>query len=154
MTTPTETPRILVVANRTASTALLLDEITRQSRKGAHITVLIPPDHHDDWTPEVARRICGRAAGRDVATLDCGADALDTIHTAVGDHAFDAIVVSTAPEHLSRWVHHDLPHRIQHLGLPVTVIPPEPGAVVPDDVKSGLGDDWYYMAAPLAGRLG
>jgi hypothetical protein len=47
-----------------------------------------------------------------------------------------------------------VPHRIQHVGLPVTVIPPEPGVVVPDDVKSGLGDDWYYMAAPLAGRVG
>jgi hypothetical protein len=120
MTTPTETTRTLVVANRTASTPLLLDEITRESRKGARITVLVPPDHHDEWTPEVAQRMCGRAAGRDVATLDCGADAL----------------------------------RIQHLGLPVTVVPPEPGAAVPDHVKTGLGDDWYYMAAQPAGRLG
>jgi hypothetical protein len=84
MTTPVGTAQVLVIANRTASTPLLLDEIASQSREGARFTVLIPTRHHDDWTAEVAQLVCGRAAGRDVATLGCGPDALDTIHAAVG----------------------------------------------------------------------
>ena len=49
------------------------------------------------------------AAGSEVGVLDCGADALDTIHGAVDAGQFDEIIVCTVPEHLARWVHHDLP---------------------------------------------
>ena len=55
---------------------------------------------------------------------------------------FDEIIVCTQPEHLARWVHHDLPHRIEHLGLPVYVIPPDQD--VPDDIKEGLPTGWHY----------
>ena len=45
-------------------------------------------------------------------------DPLDTVHRAVSDGEFDELIVCTTPAHLARWVHHDLPHRLQHLGLP------------------------------------
>ena len=49
-------PRILVIANRTASTPMMLDRIAERARAGASFTLLIPPDHghHDDWSREVA----------------------------------------------------------------------------------------------------
>jgi hypothetical protein len=32
---------------------------------------------------------------------------------------FDEVIVSTLPEHVSRWLGRDLPHRIEQLGVPV-----------------------------------
>src|SRR4051794_10486638 len=133
-------PRILVIANRTASTPTLLDEVAERARAGATVTLLIPPDHggHEDWSQEVALKLVGRAAGGDVASLDSGDDPLDTVHRAVSDGEFDELIVCTAPAHLARWVHHDLPHRLQDLGLPVVVIPPDAEVPLPDHVRAAM----------------
>ena len=134
---PTAESRILVIANRTASTPVMLDVIAERARGGARFTLLVPPEHghHDDWTQEVALERVGQAAGGDVASLDGGDDPLDSVHRAVSDGEFDELIVCTAPTHLERWVHHDLPHRLQHLGLPVVVIPPEHDAPIPTHVS-------------------
>jgi hypothetical protein len=136
--------RILVVANRTASTPALLAEVGARAHAGASVTVLIPPEKADnpDWTEEEAARLVGDAANQQVECLDAGDDALDTIHDAVGADEFDAIIVCAKPAHLARWVHHDLPHRLEHLGLPVCVIPPDDD--VPDDIREGLPSGWKY----------
>lgn len=152
MAAPAQTVRILVIANRTASTPRLLDEVKRRARDGADFMLLVPPEkgthHAPDWTPAVAEELLARAAGRDVVTLACGPDALDTIHRTVAGGGCDEIIVSTVPEHLARWVHHDLPHRIEHLGLPVVVIPHEPDAPLDDDLAQGLPTGWDYPPIP------
>jgi hypothetical protein len=142
--------RVLVVANRTASTPALLAEVGARARAGASVTVLIPPEKadHPDWSDEEAARLVGQAADQEVARLDAGRDALDTIHAAVGADEFDELIVCTKPEHLARWVHHDLPHRLEHLGLPVDVIAEEED--VPDDIREGLPSGWKY---PQVGPL-
>jgi hypothetical protein len=73
-------PRILVIANRTASTPIMLDMIAERAEGGASFTLLIPPDHghQDDWSQELALELVGRATGGDVASLDSGNDPLDT----------------------------------------------------------------------------
>jgi hypothetical protein len=146
-------PRILVIANRTASTPVMLDTIGERARAGASFTLLIPPEsgHHDDWSQDVAVELVGRAAGGDVASLDAGADPLDTVHRAVSDGEFDELIVCTAPAHLARWVHHDLPHRLQHLGLPVLVIPPEHDAPIPDDVRDAMPETARIGTLPGGG---
>jgi hypothetical protein len=137
--------RVLVVANRTASTPALLAEVGARARTGASFSVLIPPEKadHPDWTDDEATRLLGHAAGQDVDCLEAGADALDTIHDAVGEGDFDEIIVCTPHHHLAEWVHHDLPHRLEHLGLPVCVIAPEEEDV-PDDIREGLPTGWHY----------
>jgi hypothetical protein len=134
-----EEPRILVIANRTASTPRLLHEIGERAGAGATFTLLIPPDHgdHSDWSQEAALELVGRAAGADVASLASGDDPLDTVHRAVSDGEFDELIVCTTPTHLARWVHHDLPHRLQHLGLPVMVIAPDEHPI-PDHVSRAM----------------
>jgi hypothetical protein len=145
---PTATTRILVVANRTASTPILLDEVTRRAGTGASFTLLIPPEkaahEGDDWSLEEARELLERASGEPVKHMDCGPDAFDSIHRAVDAGAFDEIILSTPPEHLSRLIHHDLRHRLEHLELPVCVIPPEPDAPLPDHLRADMPDNWSY----------
>jgi hypothetical protein len=156
MTSPTQTARILVVANRTASTPALLDEVGRRARDGASFTLLIPSekgaDHALDWTPQIAEQLLTQAGCDSVRMLACGPDAMDTIHGAVAGGDCDEIIVSTVPEHLARWLHHDLPHRIEHLGMPVVVIPPEADAPLDDALAEGLPTGWTYP--PLPGPSG
>ena len=124
------TRRTLVVANRTASTPALLAELGRRAGEGSRFALLVPPERGrdvHDWTPDEAKRLVERACRGDVERVECGEDAGATIRRLVEERHYDDIVVSTAPEHHARWLHHDLPHRIQHLGVRVTVIPPEPG---------------------------
>jgi hypothetical protein len=120
----------LVMANLTASTPKLLEEITRRDLAGSSRFLLLIPaaPHltHPDWTPEVALRLLKRAAPHaQVENLDAGADAMATLERAIQEREVDEIIVSTAPEHLGDWLRRDLPHRVMKLGLPVTVIPPE-----------------------------
>ncbi len=36
--------------------------------------------------------------------------------------SFDEIILATAPHDIEAWLHIDLPHRVAHLGLPVTTV--------------------------------
>ena len=138
--------RILVVANRTASTPHLLEEVRRRAREGAGFTLVIPPQKSsagaDDWSSADALELLERAAGAPVTQLDAGSDALAAVREAVEAGSCDEIILSTPPEHLSHWVHHDLRHRLEHLGMPVLVIPPEPDAPLPDHLRDGLPNGW------------
>ena len=136
--------RVLVVANRTASTPALLAEVGAQARPGASFTVLIPAEDadHPDWTDEEATRLLGGAADQEVTCLDAGSRRARHHPRRRRAKEFDEIIVCTKPEHLARWVHHDLPHRLEHLGLPVCVIPPDED--VPDDIREGLPTGWKY----------
>jgi hypothetical protein len=126
-----ETPprRLLVVANLTESAPQLLDEVTRRARDGSQISLMIPPERHPDapdWTPEEACRLVRRAADDQPVTLvDSGDDAAATIGTLAERGEFDEILLSTPPEHHEHWHRHTLPKRLQALGIPVTVIPPD-----------------------------
>jgi hypothetical protein len=86
-----------------------------------------------------------------VASLDSGDDPLDAVHHAVSDGEFDELIVCTAPSHLARWVHHDLPHRLEHLGLPVLVIPPEHDAPIPDPVRDAMPNTAHIPPLPGGG---
>ena len=63
-----ETPhRTLVVANRTAATPLLIEEVRRRARERPTSFALLVPDvasrKHADWTLEVGTERLARAAG-------------------------------------------------------------------------------------------
>ena len=60
-----------------------------------------------------------------------------TPSAAVTGRNIDEIIVCTTRRSTSRTGSiHDLPHRLEHLGLPVCVIPPDED--VPDDIREGL----------------
>jgi hypothetical protein len=133
--------RTLVVANRTASTPVLLAEVKRRAAGGATFALLIPAERgeHVDWTPDDACRLLGEACGSEIERVDAGEDAGATIRDLIEEGRYAEILVSTAPEHHVRWRHHDLPHKVQHFGVPVMVIPPEPNSWAPIE---GFPPEW------------
>ena len=143
--------RLLIVANRTESAPHLLEEVERRARAGCDLALMVPPEHHPDapdWTPEDAKALVERAAnGRPVVLVDCGGDAAATVGEIVHERRCDAILLSTPPEHHQLWHRHGLPDKIQELGVPVTVIPPDPTGWSYDH---GFPDEWVRTeAGPL-----
>ena len=121
--------RVLVVANRTAATPDLLEEVRRRARERPSAFVLLIPDASGgsgDWTLELALPLLERAAGGPVTGLAAeGEDPLEAIRRTVEDHDIDEIVISTLPKRVSKWLKRDLPHQAERLGLPVTVVTPD-----------------------------
>jgi hypothetical protein len=142
------TPRILIVANRTASTPALLGEVQRRAKEGARFALLIPPVHPDDptdWSADDACALLERAGAGAVERVDGGDDAALKIHDLVHAREYDGVILSTVGHHLDRWRHHDLPHRLKDLEVPVTLIPPEPGGWGP---VQGFPDEWVPSSSP------
>jgi hypothetical protein len=126
--------RTLVVANRTACTPVLLQEVERRAgSRPTAFTVLIPPAssrRSPDWTAGEALKALRRAAcgpngvlAPSVEAVDCGADALESVRAALAGGGFHDVVVCTRP---TRWPRPDLARRIEGLGFPTLVIA-EPG---------------------------
>jgi hypothetical protein len=123
-----EVRRVLIVANRTAATPTLLDHIKGLARERPSAFSLLIPDapqsEHTDWTMELAVPLLERAAGGPVGALTGQEDPFEAIRRAVTEGDFDEIVISTLPRRVSKWLRRDLPHRVELLGLPVTVVTP------------------------------
>jgi len=130
MTMEASTPRrILIVAHRTAATPALIEEVRKRSSAGAcRFALLVPrpfwdPDTEESAiTLELAIPLLDEAAGNHVEGLIGDTDPFVAVSGAVANGEFDEVIISTLPTRVSRWLHLDLPARVQRLGLPVTVI--------------------------------
>jgi uncharacterized membrane-anchored protein len=138
--TPLETPAdVLVVAHKTAATPALLEAIRARAAQGpARFHLLVPnPAEHAELT-EAARHqkhvegehvlalalplIDEAAGGTASGSVSFRHDPMDAVEEALHDGDFHEIILSTLPRSVSRWLHIDLPHRLSHVGLPVTTV--------------------------------
>jgi hypothetical protein len=128
--------RTLIVANRTASTPVLLQEVDRRAAfRRTAFTLMVPDATGANWTLEDAVKALRTAAaginGTRPAFVDgivnASDDPLESVKAAVQAGAYDDILISTLPSRTSVWLGRDLPRRVEALGLPVAVITP-PGA--------------------------
>jgi hypothetical protein len=128
-----EAKRILVVANRTAATPRLLEEVHRRAHEEECEFVLLIPDVTDrrraDWTLDRAVPLMKREAHGRVEGILGGPNAFGSVQEAVRDGGYDEIIVSTLSTKLSKWLRRDLIRRVERLGLPVTVITPRGGSL-------------------------
>ena len=121
--------QILIVANRTAATPLLLAEVrTRAQRGPCRFTLLVPRPYWDADTEEsavtleLAIPLLEDAAGGRVEGLVGSEDPFVAASAALEAGSYDEVIVSTLPARVSHWLHLDLPARLQRLGVPVTVV--------------------------------
>lgn len=146
--------RVLIVANRTAATAALLEQVRARARECPatfHLVVpATPRGLHRLVDPEVAGREeaganllealpkLSAAAGSEVTGEVGDATPLAAITDALHETgAFDEIVISTLPRRFSRWTRMDLLTQARDLGLPVTHV--DPDAVDACVVERGAG---------------
>jgi hypothetical protein len=127
--------RILIVANRTAATPLLIEAVRKRAELGpCSFALLIPEEPRKggaDWTLDAAIPLLERAAGSKVEGIVGEADPFEAVKSALQEHGFDEVIVSTLAKRVSEWLRRDLPHRIKRLGVPVTTITQPEARVAP-----------------------
>jgi hypothetical protein len=123
--------RVLIVANRTAATPLLVDKLRERASDGPCSFTLLVPRAVDDVDPEgahakvtikLAVAAIGEATGSPVVGVVGDADPLTAVREFLSLEHPDEVIVSTLPERLSRWLRWELPSRVRALGVPVTVV--------------------------------
>jgi hypothetical protein len=123
-----QTPRnTLIVANLTASTPILLQEVKRRADAGPTTFTLLVPNARgaNDWALGTAVELIERAAGKPVkGVLGDAADPFDSVRQALADGTYDDVIISTLPKRASEWLRKDLPTRVEALDVPVKVITP------------------------------
>jgi hypothetical protein len=129
MARPSGARSVLIIANRTAATPGLLQEVRRRAAERAtRFTLLVPrpfwdPDTEESAiTLELAIPLLEEAARGRVEGLIGDLDPVRAVESALADASYDEIILSTLPERVSRWLHMDLPTRLHRFDLPVTVV--------------------------------
>jgi uncharacterized membrane-anchored protein len=135
--------RVLVVTDRAAATPALLDAVRgRVARGPVGLHVLVPNPVPAEWHPthperhekaSEAEQVLSRAlllireaAGARVeGSVSIRHDPMDAIEESLREGDFDEIILCTLPHGVSGWLHVDLPHRVAHLGVPVTTVTTE-----------------------------
>jgi hypothetical protein len=110
--------QVLVVANVTAASDELLAELDRRSGETPTGFTLLIPAGVGAARQAAAERLEGAVAGLRERGLDVegvlgDGDPLVAVAESWDPQRYDEIVVSTLPVSVSKWLHADLPHRIE-----------------------------------------
>ena len=132
--------RVLVVTDKTAATPELLTAIRARAERGsAQFRVVVPnpasaelhllhPERHqkaDDAERvllEALPAIQEAAGGHVIGSVSIRRDPMDAIEEILHSEPIEEIILSVVSHGFGRWLHQDLPHRLQHFGLPVTTV--------------------------------
>jgi hypothetical protein len=132
--------QVLVVTDHGAAAPDVLEAIRARTAAGAAgFHVLVPNPARAEWNPthperrlavEEAERTLATAvasieaaAGQKVlATVSIRHDPMDAIEDVLRHEACDEIILAVGSHEIQRRLHVDLPHRLAHLGIPVTAV--------------------------------
>jgi len=132
--------RVLVVTDRIGAAPDLIKEIRGHAANGPlEVRVLVPNPAPAEWHPTHPERRAKAAAAEQVLRETLPAlreaaggdvdgfvstrhDPMDAIEEQLHEESADALVLAMPARHVEGWLHADLPHRVRHLGLPVTVV--------------------------------
>jgi uncharacterized membrane-anchored protein len=133
-------PHVLVVTDHPEPTPTLLDAVKARVLRGtASFEILVPNPAPADWHPSNTERdikvretqkvldasipAIGQVAGGHVSgDVSIRHDLMDAIEEALNSGDYDEVIVAMVPHGPLAWLHLDLPHRIAHLGLPLTTV--------------------------------
>jgi uncharacterized membrane-anchored protein len=157
---------VLVVAHKTAATPALLEAIRARAARGParfHLLVPNPAEHAELIEAERRQRhldgehvlalalplIDEAASGEATGSVSFRRDPMDAVEETLKAGDFHEIIVSALPRSVSRWLHVDLPHRLEHTGLPVTTVVARerPAATAGQELRAGA------CVAPALPRL-
>lgn len=146
MTEP-RTYRILVVTDQADPTPDLVAAVRRRAEGGDvqfRLIVLNParaevhllhPERHDKASEaeQVLRRVLPEleqaAGGPVICSVSVRHDPMDAVEETVYGEPVDEIMLAVLPaHHVASMLHQDLVHRLAHLAIPVTVVPPDAGS--------------------------
>jgi hypothetical protein len=122
MTTPA---KVLVVANRTADSDEVHAALVERAQDGPIDVTLLAPAAWEVVDPHGGRQSAWRrlnaaltrlaAAGITARGVVGDADPVAAVQDTWTAERFDEVIVATLPQHLSRWLGLDLPHRVEQL---------------------------------------
>jgi uncharacterized membrane-anchored protein len=133
-------PQVLVVTDEARPTQPLLDAVRGRALRGpVGFELLVPNPAPAEWHPthperhvkaEEAKQVLGKAlptiqdaVGAEVqGDVSIRHDPMDAIEEALRNGDYDEIILAMVPHGPLAWLHLDLPHRIAHLGLPLTTV--------------------------------
>src|SRR3954470_24832102 len=136
----TASTRVLVVTDRITAAPDLIKEIRGHAANGPlDVRVLVPNPAPAEWHPthpgrrakamdaeQVLRETLPalrEAAGANVdGFVSTRHDPMDAIEEHLQDYDVDELILALPAQHLEGWLHVDLPHRVRHLGLPLTTV--------------------------------
>jgi hypothetical protein len=143
-------PQVLVVTDEPRPTAPLLDAIRGRALRGpVGFELLVPNPAPAEWNPTHAERHTQAEQAKQVLTkalptiqdavgapvqgdVSIRHDMMDAIEEALRSGEYAEIILAMVPHGPLAWLHLDLPHRIAHLGLPLTTVSASrTGAAVP-----------------------
>jgi GABA permease len=113
----TSTKRLLVVANRTADSTELFDELQRRAEEEPiAVTLLVPQEIFGGQGRRLNAALTRlHDAGITAEGMLGDTDPVIAVQEAWNPSRFDEILVSTLPSGVSRWLGLDLPHRVARL---------------------------------------
>jgi hypothetical protein len=141
----TRTTRILVVTDKAEPERGLVTLMSHRAAEGrVQFRVVVPnparaelhllhPERHEnaDEAEQILHKALPElelaAGGPVIGSGSVRHDPMDAIEEVLFSEPVDEIMLAVTPHHLSARFHQDLPHRLKHFDIPVTVVPRDTG---------------------------